>query len=51
MTPKQKALALLAVGALGWMFIGGYAAVAIGVTLALIGATTLVRHLLRAEGG
>jgi hypothetical protein len=32
-------------GALGWLFIGGYAAVAIVVTLALIGATALAKRL------
>ncbi len=32
-------------GALGWLFIGGYASVAIVVTLALIGATALVKRL------
>ena len=35
-------------GALGWMFIGGYAAAAIAVTLALVVATALVRRLWRA---
>jgi Na+/serine symporter len=35
-------------GALGWLFIGGYAAVAIAVTLALVVATALVRRLWRA---
>ena len=34
-------------GALGWMFIGGYAAVAITVTLALVGVTALVTRLRR----
>jgi hypothetical protein len=35
-------------GALGWMFIGGYAAVTIVVTFALVGATALVKRLWRA---
>ena len=34
-------------GALGWMFIGGYAAVAIAVTLVLVGATALLMRLRR----
>jgi hypothetical protein len=34
-------------GALGWVFIGGYAAAAIVVTLALVGATALLKRLLR----
>jgi hypothetical protein len=34
-------------GALGWMFIGGYAAVAITVTLVLVGVTALVTRLRR----
>jgi len=32
-------------GALGWMFIGGYATVAIFVTFVLVGATALVKRL------
>jgi hypothetical protein len=35
-------------GTLGWMFIGGYAAVAIVITLVLIGATAVVMRLRRA---
>jgi hypothetical protein len=34
-------------GALGWLFIGGYAAVAILVTLLLIGITTLLKKIRR----
>jgi hypothetical protein len=34
-------------GALGWMFIGGYAGVAVVVTLALAGATALLKRLWR----
>ena len=33
-------------GALGWLFIGGHAAVAIFVTLSLIGITTLLKKIL-----
>ena len=36
-------------GALGWMFIGGYATVAIVVTFVLIGATALVKRLWHAR--
>lgn len=32
-------------GALGWLFIGGYAAVAVVVTLAIVGVTALVKRL------
>jgi hypothetical protein len=35
--------------ALGWLFIGGYAAVAILVTLSLIGVTTLLKKIRRAH--
>ena len=34
-------------GALGWMFIGGYAAVAIAVTWVIVGVTALVMRLRR----
>jgi hypothetical protein len=34
-------------GALGWMFIGTYAAVAVAVTLALIGTIALLQYLWR----
>jgi hypothetical protein len=34
-------------GALGWMFIGGYAVVAAVVTLALIGVAALLKRLWR----
>jgi hypothetical protein len=37
-------------GTLGWMFIGGYAAAAIVVTFALIGAMALVKRIWRANG-
>jgi hypothetical protein len=36
-------------GALGWLFIGGYAAVAALVTLSLIGVTTLLKKIRRAH--
>ena len=36
-------------GALGWLFIGGYAAVAIFVTLSLIGVTALLKKIRRAH--
>jgi hypothetical protein len=36
-------------GALGWLFIGGYAAVATLVTVALIGVTTLLKKIRRAH--
>jgi hypothetical protein len=36
-------------GALGWLFIGGYAAVAILVALSLIGVTTLLKKIRRAD--
>lgn len=36
-------------GALGWLFIGGYAAVATCVTLSLIGGTALFKKLRRAH--
>jgi Na+/serine symporter len=36
-------------GALGWLFIGGYAAVATLVTLSLIGVTTLLKKIRRAH--
>jgi len=34
-------------GALGWIFIGTYAAVAVAVTLALAGVTALLKYLWR----
>jgi hypothetical protein len=34
-------------GALGWMFIGMYAAVALAITLALVGVIALVKYLAR----
>jgi len=34
-------------GALGWIFIGTYAAVAVAVTLALVGVTALLKYLWR----
>ena len=37
-------------GALGWIFIGIYAAVAIVIALGLIGATTLLKYLWRTHG-
>ena len=37
-------------GALGWMFIAGYAAVTIVVTFALVGATALVRRAWQTRG-
>lgn len=37
-------------GALGWMFIGGYAAGAIVVTLVLVGVTTVVGRAWQARG-
>lgn len=36
-------------GALGWLFIGGYAAVATLVTLSLIGITALLKKIRRAH--
>ena len=36
-------------GAMGWMFIGGYAAVAVVATFMLAGATVLVKRLWRAK--
>ncbi|MBH0191103.1 MAG: hypothetical protein HP492_04915 [Nitrospira sp.] len=36
-------------GALGWLFIGGYAAVATLVTLSLIGATAMLKRIRRAH--
>lgn len=36
-------------GAFGWLFIGGYAAVATLVTLSLIGVTTLLKKIRRAH--
>ena len=36
-------------GALGWLFIGGYAAVATLVTMALIGVTALLKKIRRAH--
>ncbi|MDX2252867.1 MAG: hypothetical protein NW202_11300 [Nitrospira sp.] len=36
-------------GPLGWLFIGGYAAVAIFVTLSLIGVTALLKKIRRAH--
>lgn len=36
-------------GALGWLFIGGYAAIATFVTLSLIGVTTLLKKIRRAH--
>jgi hypothetical protein len=37
-------------GALGWMFIGGYAAVAVLVTLTLVGVTAILKRLWRRRG-
>ena len=37
-------------GALGWMFIGGYAAVAAAATVVLAGAIMLVKYLWRRRG-
>jgi hypothetical protein len=34
-------------GALGWIFIGSYAAVAVVITLALVGVTALLKYLWR----
>ena len=38
-------------GALGWLFIGGYAVVAVLLTLALVGATALLKRVWRTRSG